>query len=167
MTRWLREKRACAGVGVWSYGPAAAEPPAPSPGLKRVPADAALFAHIDFAAVWSSKIGETLRSAKALELEKTLARIKAESGISPDMIQTVTLFFPQLKQPGDQEAVVIHTTFLKPYDRARVIDGLKKQLSKGDKLTETEPGVYDLIPARDSGRVNKEGETSFTFDLLS
>ncbi|HET6576087.1 MAG TPA: DUF1559 domain-containing protein [Fimbriiglobus sp.] len=145
--------------------PAAADPPAPPPGLQRVPADAALFAHVDVAALWPSKLGESLRSAKALQLEKALAKIKAESGVTPDMIKSITMFFPQLKQPGDFESPIFHVAFLKPYDKAKVVEGLRKQLDKGDKLTEPEPGVYTLIPARTGGRENKEGEAQFTINL--
>jgi prepilin-type processing-associated H-X9-DG protein len=162
MTRFAVRAAATAAAVVFAL-PAAAQPPV----LKKVPADAAVVVHVDVATLWPSKLGEALRSAKALELEKALARIKAESGITPDMVKSVTLFFPQLKQPGDFEAPVIHTVFLKPYDRAKVLDGLKKQMSKDDKLTETEPGVYELIPARDRGGENTEGEAAFTFDMTS
>ena len=131
-----------------------------------MPADAALFAHVDVAALWPSKLGDSLRSAKALDLEKALARIKAKSGVTPDMVKSVTVFFPQLKQPGDFEAPVFHVTFLKPYDKAKVLDGLRKMAAKDDvQLKEVEPGVYTLIPARTGRNENKEGEAAFTLDL--
>jgi hypothetical protein len=145
--------------------PAAAEPPALPPALKKVPADAAVFVHVDVATLWPSKLGEALRSAKALELEKALAKIKSESGITPDMVKSVTMFLPQLKQPGDNLATVFHVVFLKPYDKAKVLEGIKKQLDKKDKLTEPTPGVYALVPDRLRGQENKEGEAQFTIDL--
>jgi hypothetical protein len=146
--------------------PAAADPPAPSPALKKVPADAALFVHVDVAAVWNSKLGETIRAAKARDLEKFLREVKTRSGVTPDMIKTVTVFFPQLKQPGDQEAAVFHVAFLKPYDKAKLLDGLKKTAAEDDKvqIKEAEPGVYDVVSERNSGG-KKEDEVAFSFAL--
>ncbi len=145
--------------------PAAAEPTALPPALKKVPADAALFAHVDVAAVWGSKLGETVRAAKARDLEKALNELKTITGVTPDTVKTVTVFFPQLKQPGDQESAVFHVAFLKPYDKARLLDGLKKTAAKDAvQVKEAEPGVYDIVSERDSGG-KKEAEVAFTLVL--
>jgi hypothetical protein len=81
------------------------------------------------------------------------------------MVKSVTVHFPQLKQPGDFESPIFHVAFLKPYDKTKVIDGLRKQLDKGSKLTEPTPGVYTIIPSRLRGQENKAGEAEFTIDL--
>src|SRR6476659_8358014 len=77
--------------------PVAAQPPAAGSDLKKVPTDAALFVHVNVAEVWDNKLGETLRSAKAVELEKGLGKIKEATGMTPDQVKTVTFFFPKMK----------------------------------------------------------------------
>lgn len=72
------------------------------PDLRIVPADAAVFLHFDVAAVWDSKLGETVRSAKARDVDAGLAHLKG-LGITPDMVKTVTLYFPRMKGPTDTE----------------------------------------------------------------
>lgn len=125
---------------------AAAPPPLPSE-LRKVPADAALFAYVDFETVWKSKLGETLRSAKAKQIESALDELKKDTGITPDMVKTVVIFMPMLKQPGDFESPVFVVTFLKPYDKAAAIAGLKKTVGDREELRELEPGVYGLFDA--------------------
>ncbi len=144
--------------------PAAAEPPALPPGLKKVPADAALFAHVDVAAVWNSKIGETVRAAKARELERALGEVKKRTGLTPDMVKTFTLVYPQLKSPFDFQSPVFYITFNKPYDRAKVVEALKKVAAEDKaELKEAEPGVYDLIADRVDRSGQKVTEPDFTF----
>ncbi len=125
---------------------AAAPPPLPSE-LRKVPADAALFAYVDFETVWNSKLGDTLRAAKAKEIETALGKLKTEAGITPDMVKSVVVFLPMLKQPGDFESPVFVVTFSKPYDRAAVVAGLKKNKDSDDEVREIEPGVYGLFNA--------------------
>lgn len=125
---------------------AAAAPPLPSE-LRKVPADAALFAYVDFETVWKSKLGETLRSAKAKQIEEGLAELKKATGITPDMVKSVVVFMPMLKQPGDFESPVFVITFSKPYDKAAALAGLKKTVGSSEEVRELEPGVYGLFDA--------------------
>jgi hypothetical protein len=166
MTRFAVRVAAIAAVAVLPAGSASADPPARPPGLKAVPADAALFVHVDVAAVWNSKIGETIRSAKATQLEKVLAQFKAEAGLTPDMVKSATLYFPQLRQPGDQESAVVRVAFLKPYDRAKVVAGLKK-LAASDKaeVNEAEPGRYEVFAEPQRGKKSDEREPGVTLVL--
>jgi len=131
-----------------------------------VPADAALFAYVDFETVWKSKLGDTARSAKAKEIEQALTKLKTETGLTPDMVKTVVVFMPMLKQPGDFQSPVFVVTFSKPYDKAAVVAGLKKSLDTNDELKEVEPGVYGVFntprtepPAvkKDATKAEKEG----------
>lgn len=99
----------------------AADAAALPPELKRVPRDAALFVHADVAAVWGSKIGDTFRSIKLKELEQGLKYAHDYSGLTPDDLKTVTAFMPQLKGPGDEQAVAFTVTLGKPLDRAKLV----------------------------------------------
>jgi prepilin-type processing-associated H-X9-DG protein len=136
---------------------ASAQPPALPPELKMVPPDAALFGHVNVAAVWSGKIGDTVRAAKPVEIEKGLAELKKKTGVSPDMVKTVTFFFPNFKQPGDFNAGVVHVTFQKPYDRATILKSMKDEKTE---FTE-ENGVVTIKEKSGPGGV----ERKIVFDL--
>jgi hypothetical protein len=130
--------------------PASAEPAKLPAGLKLVPADAAVFVHVDVAALWNSKVGATLRKTKIPQLDKSLQELKEKTGLTPDMVKTVTVFFPQFKQPGDQSTVVVHVTFSKPYDKPKLLAAVKKQNAGSGTVKETEPGVYDFFLKKQS-----------------
>jgi hypothetical protein len=117
-----------------------------------VPPDAALFGHVDVAAVWTSKIGDSVRAAKPAELEKGLKEIQSKSGITPDMIKSVTFFFPQLKQPGDFQSAVVHLLFSKPYDRTKIIESMKAEKTN---FTE-EKGVVTITEKGGPGTVDRK-----------
>src|SRR3954466_7730876 len=57
--------------------PAAAQPPLP-PGspLRYVPADAAIFVHIDAAALWAGPVGDAVRKAAPKEVGEATAKAK-------------------------------------------------------------------------------------------
>ena len=139
---------AVAAIAVPAPRPAAAQPPAAE--LKKVPTDAAIFVHVNVAEVWDSKLGDTFRSAKAAELEKGLTEIKNVTGMTPDMVKTVSFFFPKLKGPGDDSTFGVLVAFRKPYDRAALVKGLK-ELAKKDKAEDKaqvtdKDGVISFAP---------------------
>lgn len=103
--------------------PAIAADPLP-PELARVPRDAALFVRVDFAALWKSKLGDSVRAVPANELDAVLKTAQDYSGLTLEDVKTVTLFMPQLKGPGDERTVAFSVGVRKPIDRARLVAGM-------------------------------------------
>jgi hypothetical protein len=131
--------------------PAAAEPPALTPALRAVPADAAVFAHVDVAAIWASKLGDTFRSAKAPDLEKGLAQLKSATDLTPDDVKSVTIHMPQLKGPGDESAMVFDIALSKPYDKEKLLRGILLLDKTFTDWKEIEPGVFTHANDKDPG----------------
>ena len=94
--------------------------------FRNIPADAAVFAHVDFEALWKSKIGESMRAAKIADLDKSIEEMTAKTGITPDMVKSITLFIPQLKHPNDIESHFARIIFLKPYDKDKIVAAFKE-----------------------------------------
>src|SRR4051794_8346414 len=67
--------------------PLAAAPAAMTP-LDRVPADAALFAHLTATNLWEHPAVVTLRKEYAKELDKALTEVEKETGLRPEHIQS-------------------------------------------------------------------------------
>ncbi|MFO0847460.1 MAG: DUF1559 domain-containing protein [Gemmataceae bacterium] len=128
------------------------------PDLRIVPADSAVFLHLDVAAVWDSKLGETVRSAKARDLDAGLAYLKS-LGVTPDMVKAVTFYVPQLKGPADSETFGVLVSFRKPYDRAALLDGLKKRKVK---VTDRPDGSVNLALTDGTEKDDKDGRSTLT-----
>ncbi len=125
----------------------AADPPPLPKDLRSVPANAAVFVHIDVAAIWDSKLGDTFRSVKAKDLESGLADLKKQTTLSPDMIKTATVYMPHLKDTGDTNSVAVILTLRKPYDRAALVKAQKDRLAL-DKVELTDKdGILRFSPS--------------------
>ena len=105
--------------------PAAAEPAVKLPiGLHYVPTDAAVFAHVEFAGLWKSPLGDTFRKLKLPPLEKALKELMALSGLTLGDLTTATFYIADLKQPQDLERFGLIVTTTKAYDRESLLKAL-------------------------------------------
>jgi hypothetical protein len=110
-------------VGVTAKPVCAADDP-----LSRVPPSAGLFAHLRVAEIWNSPLGKEIRKGAGKKLDKALAELQKEIGISIDNIDTATFFYPTLPQgDGDEVTFVVIATTVKPYDRNALMSGLRKK----------------------------------------
>jgi len=106
--------------------PAAAEPAAQLPiGLQYVPADAAMFGHVDFKTLWKSPLGDTFRKLKMPAFEKLLEDLPATTGLTLEDLNSVTIFQPEFKGPQDIQRFGVIFTTSKPYNRNRVLAELE------------------------------------------
>lgn len=101
---------------------------APAAGLKYVPADAAIFAHVEVARLWGSPIGKSLRAADPKIIEEIATGLKGELGITPDAVRRVTVFIPRIKGPTDLQKLGVIVEFDKPFDAAKLKAGADKLL---------------------------------------
>jgi hypothetical protein len=131
-------------------GPATADDKPVQKVLSWVPADPAIFIHVDVKTTWAVMQTPAAKKADSQGYEKQTAEYAAALGIAPETVDTFTLFLPKLKGPGDEQAVCAVVTFNKPYDPKKLIAGLHELADKdklpasfkSDKLKETKPGVY-------------------------
>lgn len=92
--------------------------------LSWVPTDAALFVHVDVAALWKTKQYDTFRKENPQKLYEQLMELSEAVGIKPDDVRTFTVFMPKLKGPGDQSGVCVAFTLAKPYNAKQAVAGL-------------------------------------------
>jgi hypothetical protein len=123
----------------------AADPPLPAE-LKLVPADAAVFAHVDVDRVWKSKVGDTFRTVSARDIEEGLKKLKEISGLTPDDVKTFTFYIPRVKQDGEPPINLLVRT-KKPLDRAGIVKAIKDSLGKNDSFEQL-PGNKFLVEKR-------------------
>lgn len=95
--------------------------------LRYVPADAAFFLHVDAAKLWNGSLGKSLRAADAKTFEELAALTKKLFGATPDALKTATLFIPKMERDPTVGIVLV---FNGPYDKAKLLAGLKEQLPK-------------------------------------
>ncbi len=127
--------------------PAAAEPAGKLPiGLHYVPTDAAVFAHVEFAGLWKSPLGDTFRKLKLPPLEKALKELTALSGLTLGDLTTATLYMPALKGPQDTERIAVILTTAKPYDRKAVIAALEATPTAKNGKYENKDNVIRVTP---------------------
>jgi hypothetical protein len=111
--------------------PAAAQPAQPpAGGLALVPADAALFVHVDFAKVWGGPIARAVRDADPMTFGQITTEAAKMFGLSPDNVRTVTAFVPRMKGPEDFPRAAVVVAFDRPVDKAKLTGGIA-QLSGG------------------------------------
>jgi len=136
-----------------SVEPLAAAPPPISP-IDRVPADAALFAHLNAMNLWDHPAVAELRKTYAKELEKLIKDIEKETGLRPEHIQSATFHFPKFPQgPGDERLFVLQIVTKKAFDKATVLTGFRL---KGEKVS------GDVVKLDDGMLVHLTSETQFT-----
>jgi len=128
--------------------------PAPISPVDRVPADAALFAHLNAMNLWDHPTVAELRKIYAKELEKVLKDIEKVTGLRPEHIQSATFHFPKMPQgPGDEKLFVLQIVTKKAFDKATVLTGFRL---KGEKVS------GDVIQLEDGMLVHLTSETQFT-----
>ncbi len=128
--------------------------PAPISPVDRVPADAALFAHLNAMNLWDHPAVAELRKTYAKELEKLLKEIEKETGLRPEHIQSATFHFPKMPQgPGDERLFVLQIVTKKAFDKATVLAGFRL---KGEKVS------GDIIKLEGGMLVHLTTETQFT-----
>ncbi len=92
--------------------------------LSWVPPDAALFVHVDVAALWKSKPVESFRKENPGKFYDQFLELSEAVGIKPEDVRTLTIFMPKLKGPGDQQGVCFAFTLAKPYSGKQVVAAL-------------------------------------------
>jgi len=123
-----------AGLGFFLTPRPACAAPTVAP-LDRVPADAALFAHLRAEGLWEHVIIADIRKNYAKELDKALQSLEKETGLRPEHIASATFYYPKFPQgPGDETLFVLQVVTKKPYDKATLLSGLrpKGETPKGD-----------------------------------
>jgi hypothetical protein len=122
-----------AGVPAGSIPEAAAQPAAAqelSTELRYVPADAAMFLHVDVPAVWDHKAVKAIRNADAKFTEEVLRVGREAFGHSPDDLKTVVAFLPKVKDPRDMSKFGLVITFKNGFDAKKLQKGAEEFLPK-------------------------------------
>jgi hypothetical protein len=98
-----------------------------------VPADAAVFVHIDAAAIWNHPIVKSIRMADERFIDELSVKGRELFGLTPDDLKTVTLFAPNMKKQPDHERVGLVLTFKKAFDKNKIEEGAKKLLPEASR----------------------------------
>ncbi len=117
--------------------------------LSWVPHDAAAFAHVDVATVWKSKPVLAFRKLNPEKIFDKFQDIANVLSIPPETVQTFTIFFPKIKDNGEQQTYVAAFTFNKPYDPKKVASAARLLLQLDAKrFQEIQPAIYELNQGR-------------------
>ncbi|MDB5312476.1 MAG: hypothetical protein JWO38_6678 [Gemmataceae bacterium] len=168
--RWLSSRKspavraflylglAAAGLGVVALAPAdraATAQPANPPvvGPEYVPADAAVFYHVDAAKLWGGPLGKAVRAADPKTFDGLTTQAKSLFGVTPDALRSVTAFWPKLKGPQDSEAFGVVLAFNAAYDKDKLKAGFGTLLPAEAKVTIHAPSdrVAVLLVGLDGG----------------
>jgi hypothetical protein len=103
-------------------------------GLQYVPADAALFVHVDVAKIWQNPILKSIRKADPQVFDDLETHARTEFGLSAEDLQTAVLFMPRIKGPEDAGRAGIILTFRKPYNKEKLEKGVAKFLRRDAKI---------------------------------
>ncbi|WP_020468141.1 DUF1559 family PulG-like putative transporter [Zavarzinella formosa] len=111
---------ACPGV---SERQASAAPLSP---LDRVSPEAGVMIHGRASVLWNHPLVEDLRKQFAKPLEKILGDLEKSQGLTPEQLDTVTFHFPKIPAgPGDETLFIVQVVTKTPYDRTKVLGGLR------------------------------------------
>jgi hypothetical protein len=169
----LRAARVLAACGIlavlaWSMfrsEPTFAQAPQLAEELKFVPADAAVFAHLEMATIWDSPIGETFRKAKARDLDSGLKFAEENLGVKPEMVDTITVYMPTLKQGTDISSFVTILKFRKPFDSTKTKNYLKTLVKELEAKYREENGVVTLEGAGQKLRMAFDNPNRVIFSM--
>jgi len=132
-------------------GPVAAQPGGAGaelpPELRYVPADAALFLHVDVAGLWAGPLAQSLRTANKELFEKAEEAVKP-FGVKPEDLKALTVFVPKLKGPGDDEQLGVALRFQKAFDKekfATAVKGLSPKRAKVKVVTPSDTLAVVLV----------------------
>lgn len=132
-----------------------AQPPAATKPLTAeltyVPADAAVFIHADASKLWNGPLVKSLRAADPKMLDELGLGAEFMFGSKLDSLQTLTLFWPKFKGPGDPANFGAVAVFKNPYDKAKLKAGFEKIVEPRTKVTlvEVSPQVAVLLAGLD------------------
>lgn len=129
--RWWVMPVVLAFVSISATGPSsAAESMEP---LSYVPSNAAVFAHLRVADVWETPLTASVRKdlVTGLAIQTALIAAEKQIGIRPDIVETVTFFYPTMPMgPGDETTFVLIVTTNKPYDKATLLKSVRTKEGK-------------------------------------
>lgn len=125
--------------------PAAAQAQQLPEDFKHIPGNAVAFAHLDFAKLRKSPVGETFRKIKAERVHTWLSHLR-NLDVNPDDIQTVmAIVAPPVADNPPPTAIVIRLS--KPMNRDKIVTALKMFLVENIGQLEELPGNrYRLEP---------------------
>ncbi len=103
-------------------------------GLQFVPSDAALFVYVDAEKIWENSILQSIRKADGKDFDNFLSVISAETGLGPEDLKSVVVFFPQLQNPRDLEQLGIIFTLKKAYNKEKIVKAAQKVLPPNANL---------------------------------
>lgn len=105
---------------------------APADGLRFVPADSAVFLHVDVQKLMSGPLGSAARTSEPKMMEALTAIVKRETSAAPESLESVTVFWPRIKvteNPGSRVGIVL--AFRKPYDKEGLVAAINKNATPG------------------------------------
>ena len=112
--------------------------PAVASPLDRVSPDSAVLIHGRAAVLWDHPLVKELRKQFVKPLEEALKNVEKETGLTPDQLDTVTFSFPKMPQgPGDETLFVVQVVTKQPYDKVKLLAGLRT--AKGEMKDDTIP----------------------------
>lgn len=160
MTRNLLSLCAALAVAVGSLPAFAADPVQGN--LKYVPPDAALFVHLDVAAIHDSKLGEPLKKSKAAESILGLSDANKLLGAKLEDVKTLTFSFPNLQDQTSTAKSLGVVTYRRKYDREKLIAAIKEQA----KRMKTEVAVKDnVVKVTGPSPTSPDTKVTTTYDL--
>ncbi|MDB5306237.1 MAG: hypothetical protein JWO38_439 [Gemmataceae bacterium] len=120
-------------------GKVAAEPVAPlsvqAQALRYVPPDAAVFVHADASRLWGGPLGKSARAAEPKLFADLAAKAKALFGVTPDDLESITVFIPRIKVPEESEQVGMVFTFRAPFKTGTLTAGFGQVFPKEAKVS--------------------------------
>ncbi|MFO0806382.1 MAG: sigma-70 family RNA polymerase sigma factor [Gemmataceae bacterium] len=124
-------------------------------GLRYVPADAAFFAHVDVANLWTSKLGQSIREADKEMFEQIVRKARRAYGAEPADLRSATVFLPSLKDGEPRFGLVLE--FREAYDKAALQAGLDADVPKPmfAKVVAASPTVAVLLVNLDEAKYGK------------
>jgi RNA polymerase sigma factor (sigma-70 family) len=108
--------------------------------LQYVPADSALFVHIEAAKLWDSSLGKSLRTADPKIVEELAASTKKHLGHTLDQLKSASIFVPEMKKAPSVGIVLV---FKAPYDPAKLKAAL--QVEFPESVTKTFLAPSDTV----------------------
>jgi len=127
---WLLGLPCLFALTAWMVTAHAAEPTVKTvalpPELERVPQDAPFFAHVRVGDLLKSKIVADVRKKMAPQFLIAETAFSTMTGSKLEEIESVSFYWPQLKQPPDTEEFVVIVTMSTPYDREKIKKALPK-----------------------------------------
>lgn len=96
------------------------------PELTFVPEDAAAFVYLDAEQLWGSSAGRAVREANPKLFAALEGKARDTVGFGPNAISSVTLFYPNLKNPNTRPGFGVVLGFRQAYDRVKLKAGFTK-----------------------------------------